>query len=70
MMTDLFEAYCKIYRRDDNNCDFCGEEIEKGKVKIIDRMQCHLHCYCEDVRKKKLSRGGEKQVWEKQKLKK
>lgn len=48
----MFEAYCKIYRRDDNICDFCGEEIEKGKVRIIDRMQCHLECYGKDCERK------------------
>ena len=49
----MFEAYCKIYRREDNTCDFCGEEIEKGKARIIDRMQCHLSCYADDARKEK-----------------
>ena len=51
MTINLFKAYCKIYRRDDNICDFCGEEIEKGKVRIIDRYQCHLKCYADRSRK-------------------
>ena len=41
----MFEAYCKIYRKKDNICGICGNKIEKGKVWIIDRFQCHKSCY-------------------------
>ena len=44
-MSKIFEAHWRIYRRDDNICDICGEKIEKGEAWIIDRQQCHLVCY-------------------------
>ena len=49
----MFESYCKIFRRADSMCDFCGKEIEKGKAKIIDRYQCHLSCYCKHLKEDK-----------------
>ncbi len=44
-MVNLFLSHYKIYRRKDNISDFCGIEINKGDIHIIDRYQCHLSCY-------------------------
>lgn len=52
-MVNLFEAYCRIYRRNDSICDFCGKEIKKGKAMIIDRYQCHLSCYAKKYKSNK-----------------